>query len=322
MVLEAVYEQEFLACSYGFRPGRSAHDALDELQNHFFRCGGGWVLEVDFRKFFDTLDHARLREVLSRRVIDGVLLRLIGKWLNAGVMADGQLHYPSAGTPQGGVISPLLANIFLHDVVDRWIEHDVKPRLMGSSRLFRYADDAVMVFANEADARRVLAELTERCEKYGLVLHPEKTRLIEFRRPKSPSSNDDDDQGTATFDLLGFTHFWGQSRSKAWVVKRKTARDRFRRCVLDIRQWCMRNMHRPAPEQRRVLSQKINGHYAYYGISFNAPALARFLYAVIMAWWHALRRRSQRRMSWAKMAALLEAFPLPQPRIVRPSRYF
>ena len=323
MVLEAVYEQEFLDCSYGFRPGRSAHDALDDLQNHFFRCGGGWVLEVDFRKFFDTLDHARLREVLHRRVTDGVLLRLIGKWLNAGVMEDGQLQYPSAGTPQGGVISPLLANIFLHDVVDRWIEHDVKPRLKGSSRLFRYADDVVMVFANEADARQVLAELTERCEKYGLVLHPEKTRLIESRRPKSSSSNnDDDDQGSATFDLLGFTHFWGQTRSKTWTLKRKTARDRFGRSVSEIRQWCMSNMHRPAPEQRRVLSQKINGHYAYYGISFNVAALTRFLYAVIKAWWYALRRRSQRRMRWEKMRALLKAFPLPQPRVVRPSKYF
>jgi RNA-directed DNA polymerase len=322
MVLEAVYEEEFLDCSYGFRPGRSAHDALDALQNHFFRSGGGWVLEVDFRKFFDTLDHARLREVLNRRVTDGVLLRLIGKWLNAGVMEDGQLNYPSAGTPQGGVISPLLANIFLHDVVDRWVEHDVKPRLKGISRLFRYADDVVMVFANEVDARQVLAELTERCEKYGLVLHPKKTRLVEFRRPKSPPSKDDDDQGPATFDVLGFTHFWGQTRSKTWTVKRKTARDRFGRCVSDIRQWCMANMHRPAPEQRRVLSQKINGHYAYYGISFNVSSLTRFLYAVIAAWWQALRRRSQRGMSWKKMSALLKAFPLPEPRIVRPSKYF
>jgi group II intron reverse transcriptase/maturase len=322
MVLEAVYEQDFLDCSYGFRPGRSAHQALDDLQNQLFKMGGGWVLEVDFRKYFDTLDHARLREVLSQRVTDGVLLRLIGKWLNAGVLEDGELHHPSTGTPQGGVISPLLANIFLHSVLDLWFEHEVKPRLTGTARLFRYADDAVLVFANETDARRVLDVLYKRCEKYGLTLHPDKTRLIDFRSPKS-SSFDDDDDGPGTFDLLGFTHFWAQNKTKRWIPMRKTASDRFRRCVRAIRMWCKRHMHEPPRTQRRALSQKLNGHYAYYGISFNMRALSRFLYAVIMVWWTALRRRSQRKqMLWEKMRSLLEAFPLPQPRIVRPSPYF
>jgi group II intron reverse transcriptase/maturase len=318
MVLEAVYEQDFLDCSYGFRPGRSAHDALDDLQNELVRHAGGWLLEVDFRKYFDTLDHAKLREVLRQRVIDGVLLRLISKWLNAGVMERGELHYPQAGTPQGGVISPLLANIYLHEVLDKWVEHEVKPRLEGHVRLFRFADDAVLVFTHEADARRFLEVLPKRCEKYGLTLHPEKTRLINFRRPDRRSKDDDDEP--PTFDLLGFTHFWRQSLSKKWVVMRKTARDRFRRAVSTIRVWCKQHQHDPVPAQHVALSRKIHGHYAYYGIAFNAKALGRFLYCATMAWWAALRRRSQRGMPWARMDKLLRALPLPQPRIVRPLR--
>jgi RNA-directed DNA polymerase len=242
--------------------------------------------------------------------------------LHAGVMEGGALHYPSAGTPQGGVISPLLANIFLHEVLDLWFERDVKPRMKGKARLFRYADDAVMVFANENDARRVLEVLPKRCEKYGLTLHPEKTRLLDFRRPTKSSWNDDDDDGPGTFDLLGFTHFWAQSLAKKWVVMRKTARDRFRRCVREIRAWCKSRRHDSIETQRRALTRKINGHYAYYGIAFNRDALGRFLYCTTMAWWAALRRRSQRRMTWTKMEALLRLFPLPLPRIVRPLRWF
>jgi group II intron reverse transcriptase/maturase len=322
MVLGAVYEQDFLDCSYGFRPGRSAHDALDDLQNQLVKMGGGWLLEVDFRKFFDTLEHAKLKEILSQRVTDGVLLRLISKWLHAGVMERGELHFPGAGTPQGGVISPLLANVFLHEVLDLWFERDVKPRLHGQARLFRYADDAVMVFAHEKDARRFLEVLEKRCEKYGLVLHPEKTRLLDFRRPDRRSSkDDDDDDGSTTFDLLGFTHFWQQSLSKRWVVMRRTARDRFRRSVRAVASWCRKHRHDPVPAQRLALSRMINGHYAYYGIAFNARALGRFLYCATLAWWAALQRRSQRGMTWARMDALLRKLPLPQPRIFRPLKW-
>jgi RNA-directed DNA polymerase len=319
MVLGAVYEQDFLDCSYGFRPARSAHGALDDLQNHLMKIGGGWVLEVDFRKYFDTLDHAKLKEIVSRRVTDGVLLRLISKWLHAGVMEGGELHYPAAGTPQGGVISPLLANIFLHEVLDQWVERDVKPTLKGTVRLFRYADDAVLVFTNEPDARRVLEALGKRCETFGLTLHPEKTRLLNFRRPRqSWSSDDDDEAGPGTFDLLGFTHYWAVSLSKKWVVMRKTARDRFGRAVKVITTWCRFHRHDPIAAQHVALSRKISGHYAYYGISHNTRALGRFLYCVTMTWWTALRRRSQRGMPWPRMDALLRRYRLPQPRIVRP----
>ena len=183
MALEAVYEQDFLDCSYGFRPGRSAHDALEVLRNELMEMKGGYVVEVDIRKFFDTVDHSHLQEILRQRVRDGVLLRLIGKWLNAGVQEAGELSYPEVGTPQGGVISPLLANIYLHEVLDKWFERDVKPRLQGRASLVRYADDFVMVFSCEEDARRVMEVLPKRLGKYGLTLHPDKTRLVDFRRP-------------------------------------------------------------------------------------------------------------------------------------------
>lgn len=322
MVLEAVYEQDFLDCSYGFRPGRSAHEALDDLQNQLVVMGGGWIVEVDFRKYFDSLDHAQLRDVLRQRVTDGVITRLISKWLHAGVMERGALSYPTSGTPQGGVISPILANIFLHTVLDTWFERDVKPRLKGKARLFRYADDAVLVFANEEDARRVLEVLPKRCEKYGLTLHPEKTRLLDFRRPTKSSWHDhDDDDGPGTFDLLGLTHFWAQTRAKRWSVMRKTASDRFRRSVRRIYVWCKQHRHDPLEAQWEALTKRVRGHYAYYGIAFNKRALYRFAHAAAMAWWKALRRRSQRMMSWSAMANVLRRFPLPWPSAVRPLKW-
>ena len=213
MVLEAVYEQDFRDCSYGFRPGRSAHQALATLWQQTMKTGGGWIVEVDIRKFFDTLDHTHLRELLRRRVRDGVLLRLIDKWLKAGVLEDGGLTFPDQGSPQGGVISPLLANVYLHYVLDLWFEQEVQPRLKGRAFLIRYADDFVMGFTNEEDARRVLEVVPKRFGKYGLTLHPEKTRLVPFRSPASSECGGSAMGSSAgTFDLLGFTHFWGRSR--------------------------------------------------------------------------------------------------------------
>jgi RNA-directed DNA polymerase len=182
MVLEAIYEQDFRDCSYGFRPRRSAHQALETLWKNTMSMGGGWILDVDIRKFFDTIDHAHLRDFLKRRVRDGVLLRLIGKWLNAGVLEDGCVTHPESGSPQGGVISPILSNLFLHYVLDEWFEREVQPRLKGESFLIRYADDFVMGFSREEDARRVLAVLPKRFAKYGLTIHPEKTRLLTVRK--------------------------------------------------------------------------------------------------------------------------------------------
>jgi hypothetical protein len=247
MVLEAVYEQEFLDCSYGFRPSRSAHQALQALWVEATKMGGGWVLEVDIRKFFDTLDHGHLREILRRRVLDGVLLRLIGKWLNAGVLEDGGITYPGAGSPQGGVVSP-----------------------------------------------------------------------IEFRRP---DKRDPPDGGPprqpGTFDLLGFTHFWGKSRTGKWVVKRSTAKDRFRRALARVAAWCRWHRHDDVREQQLALASRLRGHYGYYGITGNSRALSRFWHEVQGVWRKWLNRRSQNAgMTWERMQRLMKRYPLPTPRIV------
>ncbi len=321
MLLEAIYEQDFLDCSYGFRPRRSAHQALERVQNETMRMSGGWVLEVDIARFFDTLDHAHLREFLRRRVRDGVLLRLIGKWLNAGVMEAGQMSRPDAGTPQGGVISPLLANVYLHEVLDVWFETDVKPRLQGQASLVRYADDAVMLFSCEDDARRVMDVLPKRFAKYGLTLHPEKTRLVEFRRPtrRRPPNDGDGGGGPETFDLLGFTHYWGLSRRGKWIVKQRTARDRFNRAVKRIAAWCKLHRHLPVRAQWQTLTLKLRGHDGYFGITGNFVALERFRKRVKDVWRKWLGRRSAARVrfSFTRMDTLLERYPLPAPRIMR-----
>lgn len=311
MVLEAIYEQEFLDCSHGFRPGRSAHSALTALRDATMEMGGGWVLEVDIEKFFDTIDHEHLRGVLGRRVGDGVILRLIGKWLKASVSEEGQLTPPQAGTPQGGVISPMLANIFLHDVLDRWFQDEVSPRMRGRATLVRYADDFVIVFEREDDARKVEQVLPKRFGKYGLKLHPEKTRLVRFQRPSPPP---DGDGGSAeTFNLLGFTHFWTLSRNGFWVVMLKTAKDRLSRASKSISEWCRKNRHLPIGLQRNALAQKMTGHYAYYGVVGNASALVKFRRVVYRTWRQWLNRRSQRaRMTWARMKALHARYPLPR----------
>ena len=321
MVLGAVYEQEFYDCSYGFRPGRSAHQALDAVREQLMQMKGGWVLEVDIRKFYDTIDHGHLREFLHQRVRDGVLLRLIGKWLNAGVLEDGSLERPSEGTPQGGVISPLLANVYLHYVLDEWFEQTVKPRLAGRAALIRYADDAVMVFADEQDARRVLDVLPKRFGKYGLTLHPDKTRLVDCRRP--PKFGSGGPKGgpvggsPGTFDILGLTLYWGLSRLGNWVIKYRTAKDRFQRTLARISQWCRGHMHLPVREQWRALCQKLRGHDSYYGVTSNGAALGRLREQTKRIWRYWLDRRNNRReMTWARMTALLQRYALPRARVV------
>ena len=278
MVLEAVYEQDFLDCSYGFRPGRSAHQALDALWRQTMGMDGGWIVEVDIRKFFDTLDHAHLREFLRLRIRDGVLLRLIGKWLNAGVLEEGSVTFPEAGTPQGGVVSPLLANVYLHYVLDVWFEHQVKSCLKGRAFLIRYADDFVMGFTSEADARRVLEVLPKRFGKYGLALHPDKTRLVPFARPapELPRGASAEAKRPGTFDLLGFTHFWGRSRQGTWVVKRKTAQGRLSRALKTIAHWCRLNRHQPIAVQHQALSRKLHGHFGVLRHHGQQPGVVAF----------------------------------------------
>jgi RNA-directed DNA polymerase len=261
MVLNAVYEQDFLDCSYGFRPERSAHQALDQLRKSIMDMWRVWIVEVDIRRFFDTLDHAHLRTILEQRVRDGVILRTIGKWLNAGVLENGELSIADQGTPQGGVISPLLANIYLHEVLDRWFEERVKPKCHGNVVLVRYADDFVIICRAEHDARRIFAALPKRFADYGLTIHPDKTRLIDFRQPPwgGPKTTKE------SFDFLGFAHAWMKSKEQKWVVFAVMSRKRRTRSLQRFREWMSRNRHRPIAEQHRTLVAKLRGVYAYFG---------------------------------------------------------
>ena len=315
MLLEPVYEQEFYDFSYGFRPKRSAHDAVESLDRQLWEMRGGWVLDVDIRGFFDNLDHEKLRELLRRRVTDGVVGRLVGKWLRAGVMEGGVVHRVATGTPQGGVISPLLANIYLHEVLDKWWATEVQPRLRGRAFLIRYADDFVMAFSHREDASRVQGVLASRLGRFGLELHPEKTKLVDFRSPTAAK----DSPRPGSFDFLGFTFYWGRTRKGLWVPKRKTAKDRVRRGLRSIKEWMRTSRHLPVPKQASTLTAKLRGHYSYYGTRGNSAALSSFYRQVIRLWHKWLSRRSQRAyIPWPDFLALLRRHPLPKPRL--PSR--
>jgi RNA-directed DNA polymerase len=319
MVLEPVYEADFLDASHGFRPERGAHTAIGSLWQQATKMGGDWIVDVDLRKFFDTIDHGHLREFLKRRVRDGVILRLIGKWLNAGVLEDGVLTTPEQGTPQGGVISPLLANIYLHYVLDEWFAQEVRPRLRGAAFLIRYADDFVIGVAREDDAERIMKVLPQRMSKYGLTVHPEKTRVVRFGPPELADSEAPERPPTEprTFDFLGFTHYWGRTRQGGWVVKRKTAKSRFRRALHAAWEWCRVHLHDPVRDQHRKLREKLKGHYAYYGITGNSGRLSAYLRGVRRTWKHWLNRRdSDRPLSWADYQRLERRYGLPPARIV------
>jgi group II intron reverse transcriptase/maturase len=311
MVLTPLYEQDFLDCSYGFRPERSVHQALEALWKGVMRMGGCWLLEVDIKSYFDTVNRKHLREFLRKRVRDGVLLRIIGKWLKAGVFEDGAIHYPKEGTPQGGVVSPLISNIYLHEVLDVWFEEEVKPRLNGQAELIRFADDYVILFTDKRDAFRVQEVLPKRFGKYGLTLHDEKTRLVDFHRPSGSRRHSE------TFVLLGFTHYWGKSRKGNWVVQRKTAQKKLKTAVRKVYKWCKVHRHDPIEEQWQALCRKVQGHYGFYGITFNMRSLNRFYEQVKRAWRKWLSRRSRKKdMPWDRFNRLLERYPLPRPRIV------
>ena len=314
MILEPIYEQDFLDCSYGFRPGRSAHQALEAIWQQAQWMGGCWLLEVDIRKFFDTLDHQHLREILDRRIRDGVIRRLIGKWLKAGVWEKGQVCYPSEGTPQGGCISPMLSNIYLHMVLDEWFENQIKPLLDGKAFLVRFADDFVIGFSHERDARRVMDVLPKRFGRYGLTVHPDKTRLVEFKPAAKCQKGE-----AGTFDFLGFTHYWGKSRGGCDMIQRKTAKDRVARTVRALGLWCRKHRHLPMQEQHRSLNRKLSGHYAYFGITGNMRMINRVYQLTRRIWCKWLRRRTRanRGMTWERFEVLTKTcFPLSTPRIV------
>ena len=304
MALEAVYEQDFLDCSYGFRPGRSPHDALDTLWKGLMNMGGGHVIHLDIQNFFDAVDHATLRKIFGKRVRDGVLRRLLGKWLRAGVMKSGQLNRVKSGVPQGGVISPLLSNIYLHEVLDKWFAEQVVPRMQNRAFMVRYADDAILVFANQRDAERVFEVLPKRFARFGLALHPEKTQAIDFRRGVYHTN----------FDFLGFTHSWGKSRNKKLYVRRRTSRKRLSLGLRKMNKWLRKVRHYAISDQHRELCQKLHGHFQYYGLTGNGKSLAAFLHWTERLWRKWLGRRAHKaKRTWEWFEGVLRRFPLPRP---------
>lgn len=317
MLLEPIYEQTFLDCSFGFRPARSAHQALQAVRSGIMEQGGRWVLDVDVCKYFASIGYAKLREFLARRVTDGVVRRLIDKWLKAGVLEDGQLFYPDAGTPEGGVVSPILANVFLHYVLDEWVAEQVQPRLRGPSTLVRYCDDFVMLLAHKEDAERVLEVLGKRLGKYGLQLHPDKTRLVDFRYRKPDQHTSKGSTLVTSFNFLGFSHVWGRSRKGKAVVRQLTAKDRLARTLKAFTQQCRGMRHWPLRDQHRRLAQMLRGHFAYFGITGNYDRLNDLLYQVRRCWRKWLSRRSDRRnLPWTAFARIEARFPLPAPIII------
>ena len=314
MLLEAVYEQDFYDFSYGFRAGRSPHQALRELRERCMEMNIGWIVDLDVCGFFDNLEHGNLREILKQRVNDGGIIRLIGKWLNAGVIDGEDLTYPEKGTPQGAVVSPVLANVFLHHVLDDWFERDVKPRMKGPVFLIRYADDAVIGCVLEGDARRIMEVLPKRFGRFGLAVHPEKTKRVRFSQPNKWEATD---RENGAFDFLGFTHYWAKSRRGNWVVKRKTAKKRLRRAMKMFWQWCRQNRHLPLQEQHKQLCQKLRGYYQYYAVRDNVRMLRKVHRHVERSWRYWLSRRSRKsKIPWKECNKLWRHYPLPTPRII------
>ncbi len=312
-VLEAIYEQDFLESSFGFRPGRSAHDAIRALNAAVYRGQVNWILEADIKSFFDSLDRSKLKEMLQNRVADGSMLRLIGKCLQVGVLDGEEFTTPDLGATQGSVLSPLLGNIYLHHVLGLWFEREVKPRLRGRAILIVYADDFVIGFEMEEDAKRVMDVLGKRLEKFGLTLHPDKTRLLPFGRPQKEQRTG---KGPATFDLLGFTFYWRRTRKGRWEMACKTRRARLTRAVQTVYDWCRRHRHLPVKEQHAALTRRVQGHFNYFGVNGNLRSLGLLVNEVKLIWYKWLRRRSQRtRLNWERYNDLLKDFPLPRPRI-------
>ncbi|MFH1568419.1 MAG: group II intron reverse transcriptase/maturase [Gemmatimonadota bacterium] len=312
-VLSAVYEQDFRSCSYGFRPGRSAHDALRALNRVVMNGEAHWILEADVASYFDSISHQMLLEILSERVPDGTIRRLVGKCLHVGVLDGADLTTPEEGTAQGSALSPLLGNLYLHHVLDRWFEDEIVPRLRGKAEVIRYCDDFVIGFQRQEDAERVMEVLGKRLAKYGLSLQPAKTRLIPFQRPPETQTQG---KGPGTFDFLGFRWYWRRARSGIWVLASKTRPVRLAKSIRALYLWCKTYRHKPIPEQHAALKARIQGHLNYFGVSGNGRSVVRFVREVTLAWYKWLARRGQRRpLTWAHFELLLQTYPLPKPRI-------
>ena len=308
-VLTPVYEQIFYEFSYGFRPGKSQHQVLEKLFHEVSFKGMRYVIDADMKNYFGSIDHQCLRTFLDQRINDGVIRKQIDKWLKAGVLEDGRLTYPTEGTPQGGSISPLLSNIYLHYVLDEWFSKQIQPLLNGRSCIIRFADDFLLCFTEKEDADRVMKVLPKRLGKYGLTLHPEKTRLIDLKCQRG------NHQGT--FDFLGFTHFMGRSRKDKPILKRKTSSKKFSMSLKRTNDWLRENRHIPVKELISGLNQKLRGHYSYYGITFNNYRIKSFYHQIrrlIHKWLN--RRGGKRVWNWNRVKNLIEVWqPIEKPKI-------
>jgi RNA-directed DNA polymerase len=312
-LLEVIYEPVFSDSSYGFRPRRRVHDALAALDRVLYRGEVSFILEADIQSFFDSIDRKKLMEMLRERIDDESLARLIGKCLHVGVLDGEQYTVPDGGTVQGSALSPMLGNVYLHHVLDLWFEREVQPRLRGKATLIRYADDFVIAFERQDDAQRVMAVIGQRFERFGLTLHPDKTRLVPFSKPPTGGEG----KGPGTLDFLGFTVYWQRSRKGRWVPRFKTRGVKLRDAISRIAEWCRRHRHDPVKEQHAALSRRLNGHYNFYGVNGNLRSLKRLRCRTIRTWWKWLNRRSQKRSkTWAQMKAMLQHMPLP-PAVIR-----
>ncbi len=315
-LLEPIYEAMFIGFSYGFRPKRKAHDALDALGFAIEKKKVSWVLDADIRSFFDTIDHGWMQKFIEHRIGDTRLVRLLMKWLHAGVMEDGKLHETQEGTPQGGIISPLLANIYLHYVLDLWAQKWRRTQARGEMYIVRYADDFVMCFQHERDALAMRAELTTRLARFGLELHADKTRVILFGRYARERRANRGLSKPETFDFLGFTHIAGRDRRGEFQLRRRTSRKKRLAKYASLRTEIRRRRHHPVATQHRYLCAVLSGHQRYYGVPTNIGVLRSFTSLVARCWHMGLQRRSQRgRWTKAKWRAFEKRFPLPKPEI-------
>ena len=309
-ILTPIYEQEFYDCSYGFRPGKSQHQALDELFKQVSFSSIRYVIDADMADYFGSINHQQLREFLDRRIKDGVIRKMIDKWLKAGVLEEGRITYPDKGTPQGGSISPILSNIYLHHALDEWFIEQIQPLLKGRSTLIRFADDFLLGFTNKEDARRVMKVLSKRLERYNLTLHSEKTKLICL------NSNHETEKAD-TFDFLGFTHYMSRSR-KGWpVLKCKTSSKKMTASLQRLHLWLKVNQHKPVNELIEIINQKLRGHYNYYGIPFNSRSLHSYYEQVKRKLhWFLNRRGGRQKWNWERYVMLINNWnPLVRPKI-------
>ena len=307
-VLEPVYEEIFKDFSYGFRPNRSCHKAIEDMFKKVSFGGMRYIIDADIQNYFGSINHGMLREFLDLRVKDGVIRNMIDKWLKAGILEEGQLTYPDEGTPQGGIISPLLSNIFLHYVLDEWFSEEIQPRLKGRCFIVRYADDFVLGFENAEDANRVMKVLPKRFEKYDLHLHPEKTRIIDLNK---------NERGERSFDFLGFTHYMGKSRKGKTILKRKTSKKKFTNALVTMGEWLKRNRHNDLQEIINEINAKLRGHYNYYGITFNSRSIVKYYHQVKLLLQKWLNRRGGKpKWRWERFTKLVDQWqPLLKPKI-------